>query len=50
MSYESYTDKLGQVLQACKNQNVNASIKKLQSEILGGTDIDCIIENLHQYI
>jgi hypothetical protein len=50
MSYKVYTNKLEQVLKACKNQNINASIKKLQDDILIGADIDCIIKNLHKYV
>jgi predicted RNase H-like nuclease (RuvC/YqgF family) len=50
MSYKTYSDKLGQVLKACKSQNINASIKKIQDDILVGTDINCIINNLHKYI
>jgi len=50
MSYNDYTDKLGQVLKACKTQNINANIKKLQDDIISGIDTVDIIENLHEYV
>lgn len=50
MSYKVYSDKLEQVLKACKNQNINASIKKLQNDILEGADVNNIIKNLHKYV
>ena len=50
MNYKTYIDKLGQVLKACKVQNVNANMKKLQDDIVSGVDTKDIIENLHRYI
>jgi hypothetical protein len=50
MSYKTYTDKLGQVLKACKIQNINANMKKLQDDIISGIDTEDIIENLHRYV
>jgi hypothetical protein len=50
MSYKTYTDKLGQVLKACKVKNVNANMKKLQADIVGGIDTEDIIKNLHKYV
>lgn len=50
VSYKTYTDKLGQVLKACKVRNVNANIKKLQEDIINGICINDIIENLHKYM
>lgn len=50
MSYKTYTDKLVQVLKACKVNNINANMKKLQDDIIGGIDTDVIIENLHRYV
>lgn len=45
-----YSSKLGQVMKACKVQNINANIKKLQDDIINEICIDDIIENLHKYI
>ena len=50
MSYKTYTDKLGQVPKACKLQNINANMKKLQDDIVGGINISDIIDNLHSYV
>jgi predicted RNase H-like nuclease (RuvC/YqgF family) len=50
MSYKTYTDKLEQVLKACKIQNINANMKKLQDDIVSGICIGDIIENLYKYI
>jgi hypothetical protein len=50
MSYKTYADKLGQVLRACKVQNINANIKKLQVDIKRGIDKDFIINNLDCYV
>lgn len=50
MSYKTYADKLGQVLKACKIQNVNANMKKLQDDIVDGIEINDIIKNLNKYI
>lgn len=50
MSYKVYIDKLGQVLKACKDQNINTNMKKLQYDIVSGVDTDVIIENLHKYV
>jgi hypothetical protein len=50
MSYKAYIDKLGQVLKACKVQNVNANIKKLQNDIISGVSSKDIIDNLHSYV
>lgn len=50
MSYKTYTDKLRQVLKACKVQNINANMKKLQADIKRGIDKEFIINNLDCYI
>lgn len=50
MSYKTYTDKLGQVLKACKMHNINVNMKRLQDDIIVGTDVEDIIRNLHKYI
>lgn len=50
MSYKIYTNNLGQVLKACKLQNINANMKKLQDDIISGIDTEDIIENLHRYV
>lgn len=50
MSYKTYTDKLGRVLEACKVRNINANMKRLQDDIVNGIDAKDIIENLHRYI
>jgi hypothetical protein len=50
MSYKDYSNKLGQVLKACKVQNINANMKKLQDDITSGIVIEDIIKNLHKYI
>lgn len=50
MSYKTYADRLGKVLKACKTQNINANMKKLQDDIERGIDKDAIIENLHKYV
>jgi hypothetical protein len=50
MSYKTYTYKLGQILKACKVQNINANIKKLQDDLISGICVEDIIENLHKYI
>ncbi|NRU52449.1 hypothetical protein [Clostridium beijerinckii] len=50
MNYKTYTKALGQVLEACKSQNINANMKKLQDDIISGVDANCIIKNLYKYI
>lgn len=50
MSYKTYTYKLEQVLKACKSQNINANMKKLQDDIVNGIDTEDIIENLPKYV
>lgn len=50
MSYNTYTNKLGQVLKACKTQNINANMKKLQDDIVDGVCMEYIIKNLQKYV
>lgn len=50
MSYKTYIDKLGQVLKVCKINNINANMKKLQSDIISGINIEDIIKSLHKYV
>lgn len=50
MSYKDYSNKLGQVLKACKMYNINANMKKLQADIVDGVCVTDIIENLHKYL
>jgi hypothetical protein len=47
---EKYSDSLQEILIACKIQNINANIKKLQDDILAGVRINNIIDNLYKYI
>lgn len=50
LSNKDYSNKLGQVLKACKRKNINANMKKLQDDIMAEIDTNDIIENLHKYI
>lgn len=50
MKLKEYSNTLQDILIACKQQYINANIKKIQADIKRGIDKEFIINNLDCYI